>query len=292
LACMAIICIAMTGCASIWGKEVKASFCKDHPEDGDCPHTGPDGGDGHCASNATCKSPTSVCDIAGSMTCVQCIAPDEASACVGTTPVCEADHACHACGQHTDCPLSSACLPDGSCASTTDVAYVDPLQGVGSACTLAAPCKRVSDALATARPYVKLKGTIDEAVTINGGRVVAILADPGTTLTRTNGNGAVLTAQDDGTSVSIYDLLVHNGLNSPSSIGYLVPAGNGAPTLSLVRARVTNNAGGGISFADGHSEIKRWKEPNLLITQTAAKLANTPFLEDLSWLQERSTSKE
>ena len=55
-----------------------------------------------------------------------------------------------------------------------------------------------------------------------------------------------------------------------------------------------HNGAGGISFADGHSEIKKWRDNNLL------KLASTPSggltsdssSKDLRWLQERSTSKQ
>lgn len=53
-----------------------------------------------------------------------------------------------------------------------------------------------------------------------------------------------------------------------------------------------HNGAGGISFADGHSEIKKWRDPAIL-NQNA-----TPFVTpiqnpatDLKWLQDRTTSK-
>lgn len=53
-----------------------------------------------------------------------------------------------------------------------------------------------------------------------------------------------------------------------------------------------HNGAGGISFADGHAEIKKWRDPAIL-NQNA-----TPFVNpvqnpptDLRWLQERSTSR-
>jgi hypothetical protein len=137
----------------------------------------------------------------------------------------------------------------------TDVAYVEPLVGTGTTCSLAMPCKKVAEALGTGRHYVKLTGTVDEAIDVNGGRVVTFLADPTTTLTRTNGNGAVITVRDDGTSLAIYDLTIHNGQNNPSSIGCLIPPGSGAPTLSLTRTLIANNAGGGISTTGGSLAI-------------------------------------
>jgi prepilin-type N-terminal cleavage/methylation domain-containing protein/prepilin-type processing-associated H-X9-DG protein len=53
--------------------------------------------------------------------------------------------------------------------------------------------------------------------------------------------------------------------------------------------------GGGISYADGHAEIKRWRDANLLAANKSAKEApssGVPMdtsVDDLRWLQERST---
>lgn len=237
------------GCDWIWGARIKPGYCDKHPEDSDCP----DAGDtGRCTSSATCVAPTSVCDVAGTMTCVQCVAPSDVSACTNTTPTCGADHACHACSKHDDCPASSACLPDGSCALATQVAYVDPVAGSGSQCTQATPCKKVSDALNTTRPYVKLTGTVDEAVTINN-QNVTILASPGAKLTRTN-PGVILKV--DGTSVvEIVDLAVSDGLGG-TGIGISMPPGNAA-ALTLLRTTVTNNTGGGISASGGRLTLSQ-----------------------------------
>jgi hypothetical protein len=119
------------------------------------------------------------------------------------------------------------------------------------------PCKKIADALATPRAYVKLTGTIDEAIVVNGGRIATFLADPNTTLTRMTGNGPVITVQDDGTSLSVYDVTIHNGPNSPSSIGCLIPQGSGAPMLSLTRVAVSGNAGIGVSTSGGTLVLSR-----------------------------------
>jgi prepilin-type N-terminal cleavage/methylation domain-containing protein/prepilin-type processing-associated H-X9-DG protein len=54
-----------------------------------------------------------------------------------------------------------------------------------------------------------------------------------------------------------------------------------------------HNGAGGLSFADGHSEIKKWKDANVLNLKTvpAALQRDTASL-DLRWLQERSTCKQ
>ena len=52
-----------------------------------------------------------------------------------------------------------------------------------------------------------------------------------------------------------------------------------------------NNAGG-MSFADGHSITKKWKDKNLLDQATASGIrADPPPDGDLSWLAERTTTK-
>jgi prepilin-type N-terminal cleavage/methylation domain-containing protein/prepilin-type processing-associated H-X9-DG protein len=51
--------------------------------------------------------------------------------------------------------------------------------------------------------------------------------------------------------------------------------------------------GGGLSYADGHSEIKSWKDANLLGANRSQKYSSTSVMADnsgdLSWLQQRST---
>ena len=93
---------------------------------------------------------------------------------------------------------------------------------------------------------MKLKGTIDEAVTINN-QNVTVLADPGAKLTRTN-PGVILKV--DGTStVEIVDLAIADGLGG-TGIGISLPPGNMA-SLTLLRSTVSNNAGGGLSASGG-----------------------------------------
>jgi len=51
-----------------------------------------------------------------------------------------------------------------------------------------------------------------------------------------------------------------------------------------------HNGAGGLSFADGHSEIKKWRDSKLLTAKTSP-VTSDPAASDLAWLQERSTSK-
>jgi prepilin-type N-terminal cleavage/methylation domain-containing protein/prepilin-type processing-associated H-X9-DG protein len=51
-----------------------------------------------------------------------------------------------------------------------------------------------------------------------------------------------------------------------------------------------HNGAGGLSFADGHCEIKKWRDANVL-KATSVNQPKDPNSTDLQWLQERSTSK-
>ena len=222
-----------------------ASACSNKPSTATTDAAKPDAAG--CTSNSECRAPTSICDLVA-MACVACIAPDQTSACTGTTPTCGSDEQCYACSAHANC-ASSACLPDGSCGSDGNVAYVDPL-GSGSACTQAAPCAQISTALAASKPYVKVHGTIDEQVSIDN-QNVTLLADPDATLTSTT-NGVILVV--DGTSqVAIYDLTI-TGAPGAESVDISLPAGNMA-TLSLVRAIVSGSAGQGIVTNQGALDV-------------------------------------
>ncbi|HEX3474245.1 MAG TPA: right-handed parallel beta-helix repeat-containing protein [Kofleriaceae bacterium] len=167
--------------------------------------------------------------------------------CAGAgTPTCDAGRQCTA---HTSCE-SNACLPDGTCAAEADVAYVEAGAPDPTPCSKATPCGQVATALATGKHYIKLHGTIDEGVTVDGGRSVTLLGDPGATLTRRSGAGPVVLATGTGTMLSIYDLTIADAGN----VG-VVLASSSAPSVALVRTAIQNNDGGGISVAGGSLTI-------------------------------------
>ena len=267
-----IAAVAGTGCDALLGKEPNPGYCASPP----C--TPPD--TGGCRSNADCASPgAGVCD-APAATCVQCTAGDHA-ACAATTPVCGTDNACRGCAAHGECPSNACAFADGSCAAASDVAYVDATGADNAACDRSAPCASVAAALMTGRSYVKLHGAIDGAVVVDKGRTVTFLAEPGATLTRTGGD--VLTVKDTGTSLVIFDLAI-TGAQGPA-VGISVQGGGApAPALSLMRATVSNNVGGGISAATGslaidHSTIagngNGNSGPGIVVTSGSLSLAHS-----------------
>jgi hypothetical protein len=208
-----------------------------------------DGGHTACTGDGQCSGATAVCELT-SGTCVQCTMA-EATACTGTAPVCGGDNMCHGCTTHDDCD-SKACLPDGSCGTDSNVAYVDPTGTDNAMCTQAMRCTKVAKALATNRTYVKFSGSTNDEVSINN-RDVTLLADPGAALTSSS-NGILLEVKGS-SHVTIYDLTI-TGASGGSGYGISLPAGNAA-TLSLNRATVSSNMAGGISAVGGTVNVVR-----------------------------------
>jgi hypothetical protein len=161
-----IAMLAMVAATAIGCHRDSPLYCEGHPDDPACLSAG-------CTSNDQCAAPTSVCDVAGSQACVQCLAPDQTAACTGTTPVCAQDHTCQACTTHAQC-ASLACLPDGSSGDDSTVAYVDPAGSDNASCTKAMPCTLVSKELAANRPFVIVAGNVGGGISAAGGATVTV----------------------------------------------------------------------------------------------------------------------
>lgn len=202
---------------------------------------------GLCTSSSDCDA-AMVCDVSGTKRCVQCT-PDLPQACTGKTPSCGPDQQCHPCARDSDCTLTNLCLSDGSCAADADFAYADADGTANDLCAREAPCTSLAKALATGRPYVRVRGTIDEAVVINGGRVVTIFGGERALLTNRTGTTAALTITDDATAVDIHDLAIGD-IPNKQVYGILIPP-TGNPSLSLTRVTIANNSGLGVSATSG-----------------------------------------
>jgi hypothetical protein len=113
---------------------------------------------------------------------------------------------CASCVVHSDC-ASEACLPEGGgCGDELNVAYVDPTAGVDNKfCTLLLKCKTVKAALATGKLFIKLQGTIDEAIVVDA-RAVTFLGAPGTVIKRSM-NGVIVVVTK-GSDAAFYDVRI------------------------------------------------------------------------------------
>ena len=236
-----LVAVAIAGCTK------NSNYCPGANPDNNCaeidaPGPAIDAPPTGCGSDGDCSGATAVCDT-GTRACVACTA-GEPGACTGAAPVCKQD-ACAPCSSHNDCS-SNACLPDGSCGTDSNVAYVDPGGTDNTSCTKATPCTKVAKALATAKLFLKFHGTTNEQVSINN-QNVTVLADVGAQLTSSS-NGILVEIK--GTSqVSINDLEI-TGASGGTGYGISMPTGNTA-TVNLTRTKLTNNNAGGISENGG-----------------------------------------
>jgi prepilin-type processing-associated H-X9-DG protein len=62
------------------------------------------------------------------------------------------------------------------------------------------------------------------------------------------------------------------------------------PSLWIDRPACYHNRAGGLSYADGHAEIKKWSDSKVLAQGPAQSLPKDPNSPDLPWLQERTTA--
>jgi prepilin-type N-terminal cleavage/methylation domain-containing protein/prepilin-type processing-associated H-X9-DG protein len=78
---------------------------------------------------------------------------------------------------------------------------------------------------------------------------------------------------------------------NPDSIndGWFVADPNNTANWPDVPATYHNGAGG-VSFADGHAEIKKWRDRNILAGKVTLPAPKDQSSQDLNWLHERSTS--
>jgi hypothetical protein len=138
-------------------------------------------------------------------------------------------------------------LPDGSCGTDANVAWVAPGGSDTGTCTLAAPCLTITHALLQGKLVIKVAtGTITDAPSI--GQDVTILADAGAKLTSSGNPAVTLTGAH---TVAIHDLRI-----TGSSIGVYVGAAD-HPTLTLDHVVIDNNAGAGINMSAGTVTMSR-----------------------------------
>ncbi len=222
---------------------------------------------GACVSNHDCLAPLGICDRASTDRCVECTTTEH-DACTGATPAC-VDHTCQKCTEHMQCTESNVCLPDGTCADTAEVAYVDGFT-FGGACTRLQPCDSLAEALATNRPLVKLAGGLMvETSTTYIRQVVTIFGDPATPLYGSSSTGDVI-AIDGGADVHIYDLEISYARGSAISVAAgsnlsltrvrIQGAGQAAivasgSTLTLTQSKIDNGGDIGIMISSGRLDL-------------------------------------
>ena len=210
---------------------------------------GPGGTGGPCQRSGDCITAAfPVCDthLSGG-TCVVCTT-DDTHACGPTTPVC-VDDRCTPCTEHSDCPDSNVCLPDGSCARSSDVAYLDGNGGGtdNALCTKQMPCIKLPKALA-AKSIIKTSGTILGVAVITD-RTAMIFGDDDAQLRPGSGEVGPILQVRGSSDVAIYDLLIYIG-TGPNLTGVGVTLADSAK-LAMTRVTLSSNNGNGIAVSGG-----------------------------------------
>jgi hypothetical protein len=148
--------------------------------------------------------------------------------------------------EHSDCTESNVCLPDGSCALSTTVAYVDGDHGVDSAvCDKAHPCTKIEKAAAAAA-IVKVTGTVMGKCTLDT-QTVRIFADPNAKLVSADAGDAAALEVKGNANVEVHDLQINrtSGTNVPS-VSLTEDA-----RLALLHVSISNSPGIGIESTSG-----------------------------------------
>ena len=225
-------------------------FCTD-PNNANDPACHPDGsgsdGGTACTDSTQCTAAgLMVCDTSMTpSTCVQCAAAD-ATACVDTTPVCGADDKCRGCAIDDECPSKFCDLDTGACASGDDVLYVEST-GAGTTCTMAAPCKHLSDAVAlldAAHARIRMEpGAYTEVSPIDIADTVVV-----------HGNNATLDNVSSGDIIDVRDMAVSIAvtlvdLAMTSNAGFGIQCSHGAHgvSLTLLHVEISGNPGEGVT---------------------------------------------
>ena len=248
-----IAVVLVAGC-----QRKSALYCAKHPNDlSNCPL--PDAApEIACSSDPDCPAGQPHCL---GMACVECLDSSECK--LPDRPICDSQsHACVGCTQHSDCPTSQACLPNGVCGDDTDVVYVAQGGTDRGTCTHAAPCATVTFGLTlinATRPFLKISGTVTDTVML-AGMAVTVLADPGAKLVAVPTKvGLNIGAASE---VRIYDLdIVGDGAQSAivcasstlqldgvtvEKAGHIAIDFKGSGTLFIQRSRIIDNPGGGL----------------------------------------------
>ena len=179
--------------------------------------------------------------VCEAMECVQCTTADP-SACMGTTPVCvTSSHSCQGCKKHSDCPLSDACMPDGSCAAPEAVLYVKQSETNNASCSKEQKCGDLLGALAVTpktKTIIRVEGTVTSDTVFFMDRDATILGDPTTTvLRRTTGDVLAISGSS---KVRLYDVTISNAAGNIAINVAMTHTGE----LELQRCKITNNGFG------------------------------------------------
>jgi hypothetical protein len=217
--------------------DAAAPFCE--PVSGEC--VGCDGIDGSDAACAGLDPGAPLC-VGGA--CVQCTAA-ALEACTGKTPVCDdATNTCVPCTAHNQCGDAACNLFTGACLPADAVVHVGPGQRLT---TLNAAIDSFAEGVEGT--LVVHQGSYNEAATVDGGRVLAFLANDGDLplWILAPSSSPQLTVGD---ATVLMEGIELSGNGSSTHPGVRVDGGR----AWLDRGRIVQNTSGGV-LAEGGAEL-------------------------------------
>jgi len=172
-------------------------------------------------------------------TCVQCL-DNNSGDCAPAKPVCE-NHVCRKCVADVECP--ELCDTElGTCVGGDEILHVSPT-GSGTSCIAAAPCAKISDAVAaisSARHWIQVnEGNYADTVQINTAEAVHIVG-VGSVLVIPSTNAPII-AVGSSANVLLRGLRLANG-DDANNDGVRCDGGIG----TLERSKIFGNQSGGL----------------------------------------------
>jgi hypothetical protein len=226
-----------------------------------------------CTAESDCARFPATPHCGGADGCVQCRPGAEVDDCTtAAAPICDPDSSmCRGCEAHAECDSSVCDLGTGQCVAESAIAYV-ATTGVDTApCSLTERCRTITRALATLGPGKRTillaageygipgadtMGTETVTITASTASRFVFLAQGNVGLARTSA-GPLL--QISGLAdVTLEGIRLHDALGSDVGDGIrCVPQDGNAPTLTLRRMTIEQNAGQGVDATECNVTIER-----------------------------------
>lgn len=245
-ALLALLFAALAACDKGPARECDANFLCPDPfvcDLGSSTCVDPDDGV-FCTKDSSCTDPKKAFCFVEASICVPCITQGSNNECFDRL-ICTGQRTCVACETDDECIGDTAeeetvCLRSGGCAKQSDVAYVSADGMNNTTCLEGAPCNSLLAALATNRPYIRLRGdfTLTEPLAIS--QTVSIFGNKASRNRITNPTGSIFTVNGSGT-VEIRDLELSGAM------GDAITVTSGSPKLDLDRVDLVGNQGVGVS---------------------------------------------
>lgn len=213
-----------------------------------------------CAGEGDCSARpgTTHCGTGGA--CVECRSSTDCTTDLGR-PVCEVGSGeCRRCEENSECPSQVCATETGQCVPEGTVLYVNKTAtSSGPSCTRALPCRDIGAALVLAGPtrnWVQVApGQYVEQLRVTSGAVTVAAASAGVVISPDGTDKPVVLVTDSG-GLTLFGLTIRGGAGAAGVGVKCLGAAAPFPSVTVDRATITQNFGGGISITDCDFSIR------------------------------------